>query len=663
MALAMSMRIQPNKDSGSPYSETLLDALPGIAFARSLALKWPFTYLSAGCKPLTGYTPADLLADSAAPFRLLVAGEDLSRASEMIRRAAESKEGYSIQYRLQTKGGVEKLLSEKGSPAFDDTGKLTGYNGFISDITEFRQREKKNGRIDSDALQAERDMLRTIVDALPDFIFVKDSRGHYVLSNAAHTRSLGVNSSEDVDNRTSFDFFDRERAEKFTADDHHVISTGEAIINREEAREGRESGRGWARTTKIPLRNPQGEITGVVCISRDISERKHLEEELRQAQKMEAIGRLAGGVAHDFNNILTSITGFSEILLGNPILDEAAHKDVEEIYSAAIRAAALTQQLLTFSRKQIVQPSLVNLNEVVGGLDRMLQRIIGANVTFSQRLEAASPGVEIDPSQMEQVITNIVVNAIDAMPAGGKLTIATSNATLDQLQVQGHAAIVPGAYVRLTITDTGEGIAPEVKDRIFEPFFTTKPVGRGTGLGLSTSYGIVRQNGGHINVESELGSGTTVNIYLPAKAAPQPGRTQISPAPSADVRLPGGTETVLLVEDDSSVRKLTASMLSKLGYSILEASDGACAMDVIRECDTRKIDLLLTDIVMPQIGGKRLADSLGLLSPGTKVLFTSGHNEEEMLLQGIAAREISFLPKPYSPATLATKVREVLDHR
>ncbi len=538
------------------------------------------------------------------------------------------------------------------SPPEMESFDLAGYKEKVETLT-------RELAATSEALASERNMLRALLDNLPDFIFIKDTASRYILSNAAHTRSLGLTSAREIEGKTVFDLFARHVAERFAADDAHVFATGESIINREEIRCGTTQKQRWVLTTKFPLRGLRGEIAGVMGISRDISEYKHLEEELRQSQKMEAIGRLAGGIAHDFNNILTSIIGFGELLLNNSSLDPVAHKDAEEIYAAAVRASALTQQLLAFSRKQNIEPVMTDLNDVVRRLDVMLHRLVGENIAITTLTGSGLKPIVIDAGQIEQVITNVVVNASDAMPEGGSLVLETGCGVLDEAEAQRRAGIAPGPYVWLSIKDDGAGIPDDVKARIFEPFFTTKASGKGPGLGLSAAYGIVKQSGGYIDIESKPGHGTTVTIYLPVGRKEPPAR---HPRPTGgDGPLPLGNETVLLVEDDPSVRKLTSSLLVKLGYTVLEAGDGAKAMEVIRECDTQKIDLLLTDVIMPQIGGKRLADNLEVLSPGTRVLFTSGHNEEEMRLQGLAAGEIAFLPKPFSPALLAGKIREVLD--
>jgi signal transduction histidine kinase len=380
------------------------------------------------------------------------------------------------------------------------------------------------------------------------------------------------------------------------------------------------------------------------------------EAQLRQAQKLEAVGRLAGGVAHDFNNILTVITGHSELLLKQLADDDPRRKNAEQIEKSAFFAAALTRQLLTFSRKQVIEPRVLNPNAVVLDVEKMLRRLIGEDIEFRTVLDPAAGNIKADPGQLEQVIMNLAVNARDAMPTGGKLTVATANTSLDENYLKHFPDLSAGDYVMLAVTDTGIGMSEEVKAHLFEPFFTTKPAGKGTGLGLATCFGIVKQNTGHINLYSELGRGTTFKIYFPrVQSALEPVRVPAQPATVA-----GGRETVLVVEDEPAVRELAAFALREKGYTVFEAVNGEEGLRVARQHEG-KIDLVLTDVIMPVMGGKEMADHLRTSHPDTKVLFTSGYTQDAIGDHGVLRPGIVFLQKPYTTSTLARKVREVLE--
>jgi len=384
---------------------------------------------------------------------------------------------------------------------------------------------------------------------------------------------------------------------------------------------------------------------------------RHSEEQLRQAQKMEAVGRLAGGVAHDFNNLLSVILSYSELVQDGLAHNDPLRADLGEIHEAATRASALTRQLLLFSRQQIVEPRVIDLGDVVGGLNKMLHRVVGEDVEVIVVAPDHHARVNADPNLMEQVLLNLVVNARDAMPKGGKLTIQTENVKLDDGYAARHLGVMPGRYVRLAVKDTGVGIPPEIQSRIFEPFFTTKDKGKGTGLGLSTVFGIVQQSGGHIAVDSEVGRGTTFNVYLPRVDGDLSGAIVL--APSGALR---GTETVLLVEDERQVRTIADNILRRHGYNVLVAQNAGDAL-LICERETGPIHLLLTDVVMPHLSGPELAARLGRLRPDMKVLFMSGYTDDSALRHGALEGSVGFLQKPITPALLARKVREVLDHR
>lgn len=392
----------------------------------------------------------------------------------------------------------------------------------------------------------------------------------------------------------------------------------------------------------------------------DITVQKQLEEQFHQAQRMESIGGLAGGIAHDFNNLLSAILGFSNLLLDEITAGEVPDRirlksDLEEIRKAGDRAAALTSQLLAFSRKQIIQPTILNVNAVVENLEPMLQRLIGEDIELTPRLSSDLRSTRADIAQLEQVIMNLIVNARDAMPTGGKITIETANVELDDTYARTHIAAVPGAYVMLAVSDTGIGMSPETQARIFEPFFTTKPKGRGTGLGLATIYGIVKQNHGNIWVYSEPGKGATFKIYLPLVDAP-PESAMTGDQPS----IRAGHETVLLVEDNEQVRTLARTVLTRNGYTVIEAADAEETLRVVAQHGGPP-DLLLTDVVMPGTSGRLLAQRLSEEYPDLNVLYMSGYTDDAIVHHGVLAPGVAFLQKPFTPATLTRAVREVLE--
>jgi PAS domain S-box-containing protein len=405
-----------------------------------------------------------------------------------------------------------------------------------------------------------------------------------------------------------------------------------------------------------PLRDANGEITHFISTGRDITERRQLESDLRQAQKMDAIGRLAGGVAHDFNNLLLVISAYAELMLDSLGENDALRRNVGEIITASRRAADLTRQLLAFGRKQMQLLQVVDLNTVIAEITVMLPRLIGEDIELIFLPEGNLGKVKADPVQIEQIVMNLAANARDAMPSGGTLTIETATVIVDEAYVQRHSIVPPGDYVLLTVADSGQGIATEHLPHIFEPFYTTKEEGKGTGLGLATVYGIVKQNGGFVWVYSEPGQGTTFKIYLPQVHSLSRDVRLIKPAEPS----PRGCETVLLVEDEASVRQASRQFLIASGYNVLEAVDGEDALREAREHEGT-IHLMITDVVMPRMSGPRLAERLGDDRPEMKVLFVSGYAERTVLQHGKIDVTKRFLQKPFSLKTLAKKVREVLE--
>ena len=407
-----------------------------------------------------------------------------------------------------------------------------------------------------------------------------------------------------------------------------------------------------------PIRDKHGEIVNYIATKRDVTQELQLEEQYRQAQKMEAIGLLTSGIAHDFNNMLTVIMGYSGVLLSDYAPDDPHREDIEQIKLAAERAAALTRQLLAFSRQQTLRPQILNLNQVIGNLEKMLRRMIGEDIILLVKLLPEPGQIEADPGQIEQILMNLAVNARDAMPDGGRLIVETSNRIVDAAQAARHINLPPGDYIVLSITDTGCGMDENTRTHIFEPFFTTKGVGRGTGLGLSTVYGIVQQNKGHIEVDSVLNQGTTFTIYFPQAS---PTTAPVLPRKTAPTSATG-KETILLVEDENGVRLITARMLKKLGYAVLEANSAETALELCRQRN-EKIDLLITDIVMPDMGGPDLAKKLARSNPGLKTLFISGYTGEMLNKYDISLSSVIFLEKPFTVKTLSRKAREALESR
>ncbi len=396
-----------------------------------------------------------------------------------------------------------------------------------------------------------------------------------------------------------------------------------------------------------------GQLTHFVGVQTDITAFKQMELQLRQSQKMEAIGHLAGGVAHDFNNLLTVINGCCELIRSGSELPDDALPLVDEVHKAGERAATLTRQLLAFSRKTVLQPRVLSLNELVTDIQKMLARLIGEDVALTTALRSHQPLVRVDPGQLEQVLMNLVVNSRDAMPQGGRLAIETQDVTFDSEYAARNPDVRAGRYVRLSVTDTGSGMDAKTKARIFEPFFTTKAVGKGTGLGLATVYGIVQQSGGHLTVESELGRGTTFRLFFPTVAEPARGASSIGGSV-----FPGGTETILIVEDEVGVRTLASQALEAHGYRVLTAADGDEALVM---CRLNEIELVLCDVVMPGMCGRELQEELVELCPDTRLIFMSGYTDDAILRHGVAQADCDFIQKPFTISGLLRKVREVLD--
>jgi len=495
-------------------------------------------------------------------------------------------------------------------------------------------------------------LLKSVFEGTGDALFIKDLEGRCIIANQTFADLCGM-TVEQVIGKTNAELLDLQSAELLSQLDREVIATGagKSIEHELRLRDGMHT----FLTTKSSYSEASGKIVGAIGAIRDITEYRRLEERLRQSQKMEAIGTLAGGVAHDFNNLLMVINGYSSVLFDALSADHKLRAHAEQIFKAGERAASLTRQLLAFSRKQTIQAEKLNLNQVIAGMEKLLQRLIGENVIVSTRLAPDLGSVFADSGQLEQVIINLAVNARDAMPDGGRLSFETRNVDFGDAIASANS-LKPGRYVEFLVNDSGVGMDLNIQTRLFEPFFTTKPVGKGTGLGLSTVYGILKQSNGHITFTSQPGSGTTFRIYLPRADTTQPAAlASIEASTALD-----GTETVLLVEDDASVCDFIKAVLASHGYRVLVPRHPQEAEALFVEQGGR-INLLLSDVVMPEISGAELGKRLAARNPEMKVLFMSGYIGDDVVRLGIQEADVPFLQKPFTPLTLARRVREVLD--
>jgi len=576
--------------------------------------------------------------------------EDLSRLKQSIDAALTSKEAmFQESYRVRTLKGGLRWLEVRGRITRDETtGRALAMTGTVKDVTASKDAEDK--------LLESQKQLSSIIETAPNMaIQLYDREGRVLQWNRASEAMFGFSKEEALGKTLDHTIHTLDEAQAFVKLLHEIKASGKAVGPAEYPFRRRDGTRGYCLSTTFALTN-----TGIfVCMDVDITERKKLDEHVLQSQKVESIGRLAGGVAHDFNNLLTSILGYSDMLRVQAAPGSTEELFLKRIKEAAQRGGGLTQQLLGYARRQVAQPMVLNLNERIQKATELLKRLIGEDVELVFFPGPELGRVKVDPVQIEQVLMNLAVNARDAMPKGGKLTIETLNITLDDEYSRTRQDMKPGEYVMLAVTDSGSGIDPQVLPKIFDPFFTTKPVGQGTGLGLATCYGIIKQYEGHVAVYSEMGRGTTFKVYIPRT---YDGATPLDAGDSSLAPATPGSETILLVEDDSTIREMVATALRDSGYKVIQASHGIEALEKV-EAATETISLLITDVVMPKMGGKDLASRLQETRNTMKVLYTSGYTENAIVHHGVLDEGIHFLQKPYTPAVLMRKVRDILDRK
>ncbi len=596
------------------------------------------TSWNAGAERIYGYSAKDAIGRSVSMLVPINHQDEIPEMLERLKRGEIIDHFETLRVR---KDGKEFNIEITASPIRDAMENVVGASTIGRDISERKRHERDLSR------------LAALVESSNDAIIGKTLDGIITDWNIGAQRIYGYSSAEIVGKSINTIFSPDHYAE--ITEMMERIKSGE-IVEKSDTIHVRQDGKKiHVALTLSPIKDSVGQVIGVSTVARDITESKRLEEVLRQAQKMEAVGQLAGGVAHDFNNLLGVTLGYSELLLKRLGLNDPQRKDVEEIQKAGMRAALLTGQLLAFSRKQVLQPKVLNLNAVVAGAGKLLQRLIGENIELRVALNPAIGQVKADAGQLEQIIMNLAVNSRDAMPAGGKLTIEISNVELDQQYAAQHASTLPGPHVMLAVTDSGCGMDAKTKAHIFEPFFTTKEAGKGTGLGLATVYGIVKQSGGSVWVYTEPGIGTTFKIYLPRVDQVPEAEPLIDTAENVE----RGSRTVLIVEDDPALLQVTCRSLEEVGYAILAARSPTEAI-YISEIHKGTIHLMVTDVIMPGLSGDQLASQLSALRPEMKVLYVSGYTDDTIARHGVLEPGLAFLQKPFSPRALALKVSEVL---
>jgi two-component system, cell cycle sensor histidine kinase and response regulator CckA len=602
-------------------------------------------YNSMAYQKILGYSPEELKSSSGIEQIHPDDREHVKRAAEEARKTGI---GRPLEYRIRHKDGTWRVLESTSNVVKNADGKpekLIIVNRDISD--------RKRASV---ALSLSEASFRSVIENAPYGIYRANAEGEFFRVNPALQKMLGYETQEELSHANLATDIYRDPQEHRRANDLFAGTKGFDVEVEWKRKDGTPL---KARCSGRLIEGEQGESKGEACFEvfvEDVTEKRVLEQQLHMAVKMEAVGRLSGGIAHDFNNLLGVIIGYAQVLKRKLKSGEDLFEYAEEIEKAGQRAASLTRQLLAFSRQQVLAPAILNLNALISDMGKMIHRLIGEDIELVMKLDPSIGSVKADHGQIEQVVMNLAVNARDAMPEGGKLALETTTATFDQAYIRQHPGSKVGSQVMFSVSDTGMGMSAETLVHIFEPFFTTKELGKGTGLGLATVYGVVKQSGGYVCVESEIGHGSSFKVYLPLIEEPVLAEEAAAPA-SESFR---GSETVLVVEDAEALRKLSVTLLEEHGYQVLSAANGAEALELAQK-DTRSIDLLLTDVIMPGLGGHDLAQRLEALRPGLKVLYMSGYTDSSIAQHGVLEAGISLLHKPFTEEDLVRKIREVLD--
>jgi two-component system, cell cycle sensor histidine kinase and response regulator CckA len=623
--------------SEEKYRMLVENSIQGLAILQDSRI----VFCNSAYATISGYAMGELLALSRHEVEAMIHPDD---RNDVLKHYRDQLSGKPITLRFEHRGLKRDgtVIWLEAHTSIIEYNSKPAIQSVCMDITDRKNAEE--------ALKESKEYLNQIINCIGDLIFVKDCSHRNVLVNDAVCAFRKMSREELIG---VVEVLDPARRQ-FREQEEDVLETGREIIGEDCIVDSE----GIARTfmTRKTLLSLKGGSRQVVGVMRDITEYKRLEAQFLQAQKMEAIGVLAGGVAHDFNNLLNVINGYAELILEDLDPNDPMRKEIEPIRDAGQRATTLTSQLLSFGRKQIMQLEIFDVNQVIVNMSSMLCRMIGEDIKIVSKIAQESMRINADPGKIQQIVMNLVVNARDAMPNGGKLTIETANITFDDSYVRDHPMTKPGPYVMIAVSDNGIGMDTATQARIFEPFFTTKPKGKGTGLGMSTVYGIVKQSDGFIWVYSELGKGTTVKIYFPREE----GSVSASLLETQSDLVLCGSETVLVVEDEEAVRALTCRVLANNGYNVLEAADGMEALRIAQKNETQ-IHLVITDVVMPGIGGKILLSRIEDFLPDIKSLFISGYTDNAIVHHGILDSGIAFLQKPFGVDGLLRKVREVLD--